>query len=67
MKDNPQFCWILRDFHLELANELGLPITANEYMENCLHSNTTNIKDILTQYFSTRSCYTFVKPFEGRE
>lgn len=32
MKGKCDFHWVLRDFQLELVNELGHKITPNEYM-----------------------------------
>lgn len=29
------FHWVLRDFHLQLVNELGLEISPDQYMEKC--------------------------------
>jgi hypothetical protein len=36
LNHNCDFHWILRDFHLELINEIGTKINPNQYMENCL-------------------------------
>jgi hypothetical protein len=34
----PKFLWLLRDFTLRLEDERGKPLTPNQYLERCLHS-----------------------------
>ncbi len=32
----PSLCWVLRDFHLDLADEQGYEISSEEYLESSL-------------------------------
>lgn len=40
----PKFMWILKDFTLELVDERGRNISANDYLEDCL--NTGKLVDL---------------------
>lgn len=33
----PRFFWLIKDFSLDLKDENGVKISANEYLETCLH------------------------------
>ena len=37
----PRFMWLLRDFMLELQDDRGRSISANQYLENCLNDQNT--------------------------
>jgi hypothetical protein len=70
----PRFCWVLRDFALQLKNPEGQAITAPEYLEHCLQKSTSGsqhkqneesrnqIRAVLKQMFPTRTCHTLVRP-----
>jgi hypothetical protein len=67
----PKFMWVLRDFALELVDEAGLSISANQYMERCLQPvNGTSedvaqknlVRKILADFFRDRECVTMVRP-----
>lgn len=71
----PDFYWVLRDFSLQLLTKYpkdryssGVPITQDEYLENCLKSNKAStdehnkIRKALTSFFPVRHCYSLVRP-----
>lgn len=73
----PSFLWILRDFSLELVNELGDEISAKEYLENslALHKGISEeverknrLRRMIKQFFSNRDCFPLVRPLvnEGK-
>jgi hypothetical protein len=73
----PSFLWILRDFSLELVNELGNEITPKEYLENslALHKGISEeverknrLRRLIKQFFTERQCFPLVRPLmdEGR-
>jgi hypothetical protein len=67
----PTLLWIIRDFHLELVDEYGLPITHDEYLENALKETVGYSKDVMERnkirsllktFFKERHCFTLVRP-----
>lgn len=68
----PDFLWCLRDFFLEHGME-----SADDYMENCLKSNSDSITDealkknkireTIVNFFQTRRCFTFTRPVEDEQ
>jgi hypothetical protein len=67
----PSFLWVLRDFQLDLEDGAGNPITADEYLEQSLRAQPgfdastieqNRIRQMMTSYFSSRSCATLVRP-----
>lgn len=67
----PTLLWIVRDFHLELVDEDGSPITNDEYLESALKEQIgyskeimerNKIRTLLKAYFQQRHCYTIVRP-----
>jgi len=65
----PEFCWIVRDFALELVTEAGEPMTSDEYLEAALQPQggfdastveRNTIRRAVTSYFSTRRTVTLV-------
>jgi hypothetical protein len=66
----PEFIWALRDFHLELQDNDGRPITEKQYLERSLvvdpnaaaSREYTPVKQAIRDYFPTRDCFTFVPP-----
>jgi hypothetical protein len=67
----PSFLWILRDFSLELVNELGSEISPNEYLENALalHKGISEeverknrLRRLIKQFFTERQCFPLVRP-----
>jgi len=70
----PRFVWLLRDFQLELKNEQGKPMSAAEYLEDCLRAqpgasaavheqNTT--RAAIRRLFPQRSCIALPHPTLG--
>lgn len=67
----PKFLWLLRDFVLEPENQYGKKLTPNEYLEDALFEQNTQIKASesskkirrsLLKYFKDRECMTMVRP-----
>ena len=67
----PSFYWILRDFALQLQDEDGETITANEYLGKALApqkgftdeiEEKNRVRRLLTTFFMERECYTLVRP-----
>ena len=70
----PNFLWVLRDFSLQLEDEKGNEITAQEYLENALslrskdpHDTKNKIRNALQSYFKTRDCLTMVRPLVNED
>ncbi|EAS06098.2 amine-terminal domain guanylate-binding protein (macronuclear) [Tetrahymena thermophila SB210] len=70
----PKFLWILRDFSLELQDQKGRRISANQYLENCLMEDgntkvqqSKNVRKAILSYFKDRSCLTMVKPISEED
>ncbi|KAJ1444801.1 guanylate-binding protein [Pelagophyceae sp. CCMP2097] len=67
----PSFTWVLRDFALELCDERGDAITADEYLESALRPQKgyeaavlerNRVRSMLTAFFSRRGCAALVRP-----
>jgi len=70
----PQFCWVLRDFTLDLFDEsTNRQMTSHEYLETALllppNAQTgeelkvkTMIRDCIRDYFRDRSCFVLPRP-----
>lgn len=67
----PKFLWLLRDFLLEPEDQYGRKLTTNEYLEDALNEQNTQIKTnegskkirrSLLKYFKDRECMTLVRP-----
>lgn len=67
----PSFVWVVRDFALDLVDEYGTSITADEYLERALASQpgfdaaTTErnrVRQMLTAFFDERHCAPLVRP-----
>ena len=67
----PKFCWLLRDFLLEPEDQYGRKLTPDEYLEDVLFEQNTQIKTSessrkirrsLLKYFKNRECLTLVRP-----
>mmetsp|Transcript_10962 Transcript_10962/g.32720 ORF Transcript_10962/g.32720 Transcript_10962/m.32720 type:complete len:630 (+) Transcript_10962:240-2129(+) len=67
----PSFTWVLRDFALELCDEAGEGITANEYLERSLRPQRgyeaavlerNRVRHVLGAFFPKRECRTLVRP-----
>ena len=64
----PSFIWALRDFHLELVDGEGRPITEKQYLEKSLRvdinskANFMAVKQAVRDYFPERSCFAFGLP-----
>ena len=70
----PRFTWLLRDFQLELTDEQGRPMTAQQYLEECLRAqpgasaavreqNAT--RAAICRLFSQRDCIALPHPTLG--
>lgn len=69
----PKFLWLLKDFTLELIDEEGRKITANDYLEDSLDpskvvekesAGAVRIREAITKLFRQRECMVFVRPVE---
>lgn len=67
----PSFLWILRDFSLNLVDDDGMPISADEYMESAIadqpgfDKETTSrnrIRKCVRTFFPDRRCFTLPRP-----
>jgi hypothetical protein len=67
----PSFCWVVRDFSLQLINGNGDAITPNDYLERSLAlqkgfsddiEDKNRIRRLLTTFFQNRECITLVRP-----
>jgi hypothetical protein len=67
----PAFTWVLRDFALELADERGDAITADEYLDRSLRPQRgfeaavlerNRVRHVLGAFFPKRQCRTLVRP-----
>lgn len=72
----PKFLWILRDFSLQLIDQEGEKITANEYLRNALKpqkgfsddiENKNRIRRLLQLFFSERDCATLIRPLTNEK
>lgn len=70
----PRFTWLLRDFQLELADEQGRPMTAQQYLEDCLRAQpgtSAAVKEqnatraAICRLFSQRDCIALPHPTLG--
>ena len=68
----PPLLWMVRDFSLQLKDEFGRDIGANEYLEQALkdtskntsteNQSKSNLRKCLRDCFQTRSCATLIRP-----
>lgn len=63
----PIFLWVLRDFHLRLADSSGAAISEKDYLENALKSTPgqeekNKVRDTIKELFRDRDCMTVVRP-----
>jgi len=70
----PALIWCLRDFILNLEDESGKPISADEYLEKALQAKplagvdaersraAREVRESLIKFFDQRNCVTFVQP-----
>ncbi|CAE7239282.1 GBP4, partial [Symbiodinium microadriaticum] len=56
----PLFLWVLRDFHLRLADESGAPISEKELWPGQEEKN--RLRDVIKDLFRERDCATIVRP-----
>ena len=72
----PAFTWVLRDFALELADERGDAITADEYLDRSLRPQRgfeaavlerNRVRHVLAAFFPKRQCRTLVRPVHEEE
>ncbi|XP_004648589.1 guanylate-binding protein 6-like [Octodon degus] len=70
----PSFCWIVRDFMLELKLQ-GQPITADQYLENALKlipdenpkSEVVNLpRECIRNFFPERNCFVLDRPTDDK-
>lgn len=66
----PSLVWCVRDHHLELLKD-GRPISANEYLENCLALKNSKKREVMEYnilrqtiraFFQKRHCFVFPPP-----
>ncbi|CAE8601618.1 unnamed protein product, partial [Polarella glacialis] len=70
----PALMWVLRDFLLELQDEVGGTLTPDEYLERSLHMRPPDgadpqrsraareVREILLRFFPQRHCATLAQP-----
>lgn len=68
----PSFLWVIRDFALRLVDAEGVAITAKEYLEKSLETQSkgfseaseqkNQIRSLLKDFFRERNCITLVRP-----
>ncbi|CAE7407017.1 GBP1 [Symbiodinium pilosum] len=63
----PLFLWVLRDFHLRLADERPGTVPTQEYLERALQSvqgqdDKNKLRDVIKDLFRERDCATIVRP-----
>jgi len=68
----PDFMWVLRDFHLRMADAKGGKITAKEYLENALRpvpgqDKQNELRAAIRQLFPQRDCAAIVRPCADEE
>ena len=72
----PAFTWVLRDFALELVDERGDAITADEYLERSLRPQRgyeaavlerNRVRHVLGAFFPRRKCRTLVRPVHDED
>ena len=72
----PNFCWVLRDFALELTDVYGEPITPDKYLELSLQSSVgfdegtlerNQIRTSITSFFGDRKCFTLCRPLTSEK
>lgn len=72
----PDFFWILRDFSLQMVDEYGEEITADQYLENSLQfshqltkdgQNKNEIRRLIQSFFQKRKCFPLVRPVINEE
>ena len=70
----PRFTWLLRDFQLELKDEAGRPMSAGEYLEDCLRaqpgasaavSEQNATRAAIRRLFPQRGCIALPHPTLG--
>lgn len=68
----PSFLWVLRDFHLRLADENGGSITEKEYLEHALRpipgqEDKNTLREVIKDLFRARDCATLVRPVSDED
>ncbi|CAJ1346669.1 unnamed protein product [Effrenium voratum] len=58
----PLFLWVLRDFHLDITDESGSPISEKEYLERALQLEKNKLREVIKDLFRERDCVTVVRP-----
>uniref|UniRef100_A0A6S8AHR4 GB1/RHD3-type G domain-containing protein n=1 Tax=Aureoumbra lagunensis TaxID=44058 RepID=A0A6S8AHR4_9STRA len=67
----PSFVWVVRDFALDLQDEHGNAMSADEYLEKSLRpqvgfdaatTERNRVRSMLTAFFTHRACYPLVRP-----
>jgi hypothetical protein len=61
----PTFCFLIRDFTLQIQNSHGEAIDANEYLETSIAPNGSQhdqVKNVIRDCFPDRMCFTMVRP-----
>ncbi len=61
----PTFCFLIRDFTLQIKNTRGETIDANEYLESSISPNGSQhdtVKNVIRDCFPDRMCFTMVRP-----
>jgi hypothetical protein len=57
----PTFCWVIRDFTLDLEDADGRPMTAGQYLERALAPHCPT-RDTIRECFADRMCLTMSHP-----
>ncbi|CAK0845718.1 unnamed protein product [Prorocentrum cordatum] len=71
----PSFFWVLRDFHLNLEDKQGRPVTERGYLESALeppsnsrpNDDKNRIRKVIRELFQERDCATLPRPVADEE
>jgi hypothetical protein len=68
----PTFCWVVRDFTLQLQTKSGVKYEAPDYLETALAtkeagSEADSVRQVIRDCFPSRTCVTMVRPCQEEE
>ena len=67
----PTFLWIVRDFALDLVDESGAPLAADDYLETALKpiesAEKNKVRERLRTLFKHRGCVTMARPCDDEQ
>ena len=69
----PSLLWVIRDFSLQLVDQDGQHLTANQYLEQALtpspgtDEDTVAVQEVMRNAFSSKECRTLLRPCANEE